>query len=259
LTIILFRKRDRDDPSEETVAKKPRLMPANSGAFQIIVAGIEHEVQSQLQAIAEDPSNLSTGIPRDCAKEPSNSSTGSPPDIGTLHVDHENQSQPEAASTSDSEATAEASRNSSAGRPRAFGDIENEGGDSVFEEVAVGNRLGGKSIPYQENIANNDDPKCAISDFSETETEEEDCENLPLLPSDTDESASADEDRRAYALKHTKSPDLKPGELGPYIPLHSLMFCTEETKLYCFLPETERNKWDGEFHILRCQFLRNDP
>jgi hypothetical protein len=56
------------------------------------------------------------------------------------------------------------------------------------------------------------DSESGITDFSETDTEKEDGEHLPLYPSDTDEEASADRDRREFASKGTRNPNLTIGE-----------------------------------------------
>ena len=56
------------------------------------------------------------------------------------------------------------------------------------------------------------DSESGITDFSETNTEEEDNEDLPLYPSDTDEDALADQDRREFTLKKTRNPKLMIGE-----------------------------------------------
>jgi hypothetical protein len=85
----------------------------------------------------------------------------------------------------------------------SFGALDKSGND--VEEAEVEKTGQKDSIPCDQNDLNTES---GISEFSETETDEDD-ENLPLYPSDTDES---DADRRAYAEKHTKNPELRAGK-----------------------------------------------
>jgi hypothetical protein len=66
------------------------------------------------------------------------------------------------------------------------------------------------------------DSESGITDFSETDTEKEDNEgDLPLYPSDTDEEALADQDRREFTLKKTRNPKLTIGEYRCNFSRHS--------------------------------------
>lgn len=57
-----------------------------------------------------------------------------------------------------------------------------------------------------------DEVESGISDMSDSESEEDVDGNLPAYPSDTDEDAEIDKDRRAFAEKQGRNPELKPGE-----------------------------------------------
>jgi hypothetical protein len=90
----------------------------------------------------------------------------------------------------------------------------NQDGDEDSEVEESGVEKTGENKPVPTSDPNHVDSESGISDFSETDTEDDADENLPLSPSDTDED-SADEDRRAYAERHTRNPELKGGEYRP--------------------------------------------
>jgi hypothetical protein len=85
--------------------------------------------------------------------------------------------------------------------------IENEGSDKLEVE---GSKI--KSVP--KSVAKEEfEFECGISEFSETDTEEEEYdEDVPSSPSDTDEEEGRDDVRVTYAKNHTKNPDLSSGE-----------------------------------------------
>jgi hypothetical protein len=92
---------------------------------------------------------------------------------------------------------------SSTNVPPSFSGL-NKSDDEEVEPVA-------QSVAYPNHDDwDDDDFDCGISDFSETETEEELYNTeVPSSPSDTDEER--DLDRVAYAEKHCKNPELKEG------------------------------------------------